>query len=405
MPHSTGAASERRALVLSILDPSRNGRTRRFIETLSAEGWTVDSASPVPVEPLPLREVFSLGEGPLRILLGDNWPLRRFLFRAALYVTYLVGFRPLSPIAVWLARQFLGTRNVENLSGDRYDLVVVEDFHLLATALDCFSYAPVIYDSRDYYHRLYEERLIWSWTIGRSLTQLSREALPKCRRLITVSEGLADEFRKEFGLEASVVMSVPDSPLRDFSRAIEPNSPIRLVYQGATDRNRRLDRLIEAVKAAATDIELDLYLVGSERALRKLARLSDGSERVQIKPAVPFSEIVETVARYDAGLVVYEPISVNMDNALPNKFFEYLRAGVPVIVGPTAEMARLVGKYSCGLALSGITIREMKDAFSSISRNDLKEWRDGALTFRDDYNWSNEREKFLQLVAEVVNSN
>lgn len=63
-----------------------------------------------------------------------------------------------------------------------------------------------------------------------------------------------------------------------------------------------------------------------------------------------------------------------------------------------------MGTYSFGVVLPGITPREMKDAFSSITRDNLGKCRDGALIFRTDHNWIKERQSLLQLVPEIDDS-
>ena len=73
------------------------------------------------------------------------------------------------------------------------------------------------------------------------------------------------------------------------------------------------------------------------------------SERLTIEPPVPFDQIVPAANRADIGYFVHLDTSPQRRFVLPNKFFEYVMAGLALCVSDLPEMARLVRQYDMGV--------------------------------------------------------
>jgi len=100
--------------------------------------------------------------------------------------------------------------------------------------------------------------------------------------------------------------------------------------------------------------------------VRTLAGLAARTERVRLLPPVAATEVLHTLNRYDLGLCILEDVSFNNANALPNKFFECLHAGIGVVVGPSGDMARLVRDHGCGLVTPSFAPADIAEALASL---------------------------------------
>lgn len=392
--------SGKRALVASIVDPARNGRTRRVVEALQEAGWVVDVACGVVNTELPVRRNWFLGidSTPVDI----PWSLRRLSFRLSLLVSCALSCGSLVTAARRISFALFGGRKIEKIFSVDYELVVVEDFHLLALILEFKREARVVYDSRDYYHRLHEYRRLWERTFGKVFRVLSSELLPKCDEVITVSESLAGEFRREFGLDARVVRSIPsiETPLLNASqentRSFSP--PIRLLYHGRADFNRGLLKLGLAVQLSKIPLELDLFLSGPTFQRLFLRTLLSWCSRINFRRPVHIMELVNLAQRYDIGLALFPPKTTNLNHALPNKFFEYLNAGLPVAVGPGVGMSSIVSQFELGLVCQEWRFLQLRSIFEQVTEESLRAWQINVREFIVNNGWQEEKKKLLRIL-------
>ena len=113
--------------------------------------------------------------------------------------------------------------------------------------------------------------------------------------------------------------------------------------------HRGLEEAIDAIALSKGRATLDLYLVGEPgEYLESLRRRADAVEGVTWCAPVQYSELVDTLAHYDIGVHLLQPINFNHANALPNKVFDYVQARLGLLIGPSPEMQRLVETYRLG---------------------------------------------------------
>jgi hypothetical protein len=236
------------------------------------------------------------------------------------------------------------------LKGEGFDGIIVNDLEPLPAALRYKKQAKVILDAHEYAPREFEGSLRWRLLWKRYKTYLCRRYLGEVDGMMTVAPGLADEYRRQFGVEPQVVLNAP----RYFELA--PTSVeegrFRLVHLGGALRERKIEQLIEIVQRLDDRFTLDLYLmeVGGDSAyLRSLQRLANRSSQVRILDPLPPDRLVEVLNKYDVGIYLLPPASFNAFHALPNKFFDFIQARLAVVVGPSPSMAQLVRDYGCGV--------------------------------------------------------
>jgi glycosyltransferase involved in cell wall biosynthesis len=153
--------------------------------------------------------------------------------------------------------------------------------------------------------------------------------------------------------------------------------------------------------------------MGEDR-LGTLARLealitSEGvADRVKIIPAVPYEELLEWTASSDMGLIVYPPdYSQNVQMMLPNKLFEFLMAGVPVLASPLEAVAEVIRAYGVGQVVSSLAPPDIGAAINAMlaDQHALDRMRCNALrAAQEDLNWEKEQQKLVRLYHEILTS-
>jgi hypothetical protein len=183
--------------------------------------------------------------------------------------------------------------------------------------------------------------------------------------MVTVCNAIAQEYKSNFGILPGVVTNAP--LYRELKPSPVHSCAIRMVHHGAAVPSRRLESMIEAMNLLDERFSLDLILVpGVQSYLDQIADLASRTPRVRMLEPVPTQQLPEKTNHYDIGLYVLPPANFNARYALPNKFFEFLQARLALVIGPSVEMASLVGKYGCGVVTPGFSPRDMALALSGL---------------------------------------
>lgn len=184
--------------------------------------------------------------------------------------------------------------------------------------------------------------------LGRS----ERRWMGKAEALVTVNRSLADELGRRLRPKRIVVVhNAPDAwdppAIRpDLIRAatgIPADAPIAL-YHGGFSAHRGLEQLAAAILLPGLERVHAVFLgYGSQRAmLDGLAADPRAGGRIHVLAAVPPAELGPWVASADVGVMAIQPSTLNHRMSTPNKLFESLAAGLPVVVSDFPEMREIV---------------------------------------------------------------
>jgi len=311
-------------------------------------------------------EVHTLGYGPTpdgvasHIRVPDDRPVWRYDRLAVIIRRYRRAYRTNAAISF----------ATDALRGTRWDVIVANDVDAVGLALAQESAHGVHADLHEYAPRQKED--VWKWRlfVAPFVRWMCREYVTRAQSVTTVGQGLADEYRREFGIHAEVVTNA--APYH----AITPtpvSRPIRLVHSGAGLRDRNLMAMAQAVAEAEADVNLDFYLTPNDPGyLEELAAFAATTSRVRVLDPVPYADLIDTLSAYDVGVFVLPPVNFNYRWALPNKLFDYVQARLGVIVSPSPEMARVVRQYGLGVVTEGFTAADLTQALDALSVEDVE---------------------------------
>ena len=153
-----------------------------------------------------------------------------------------------------------------------------------------------------------------------------------------------------------------------------------------------------------------LFIVGSGDVVEslKIKSVSEGLEgRIRFIPVMPWEEMMRYTLAADIGLSLERDTNVNYRFSLPNKLFDYISAGLPVIAGDLPEISGILSGYDCGIIIPRITPGEIAEAVSLLNSNRdlLNVLKQNSKTAAADLNWDKEsvkvRELYLNLEAEA----
>jgi glycosyltransferase involved in cell wall biosynthesis len=255
---------------------------------------------------------------------------------------------------VWLATYVRGLRTWGRLAVEAAGPVDVWHAHdltgLAAIVPSLRTRVPLVYDS----HELFLE----SGTAA-TLPRLARRILryyekrlvSRAAALITVNDEIAAELLRRYQPRSvAVVHNCPvletpqptASPVRD-ATGIPPGAPI-VLYHGSLIAGRGIERLMDALLSEGLEgVHLVLMGYGQKRdELRRLARSKPWRSRMHVLDPVAPSALLVWVANADIGAMVNPGETLNDVYSSPNKLFECLAAGTPVVASDFPTLRRII---------------------------------------------------------------
>lgn len=259
--------------------------------------------------------------------------------------------------------------------------------------------APVVYDARD----IYVDAANLARLPGparRLFALVERRWARAASRVSTVSEPYAAVMAERFGVpKPLVVMNCSNLPAGEVDRGRRLHDRLGLppatrvvLYQGGFSRDRGIEQLIDALPLLGDGVALVLLGYGPLRAeLEARAALPDVAGRLFVLPAVPPPELVGWVGSADVVAMPIQPTTLNHRLTTPNKLFEAMAAGVPVVASDLPGMAAIVRETGCGVLCDPTAAASLAAAIRSIldaSAGDREAYRQRALAaVRARYNW------------------
>lgn len=347
-----------RLLIVSFSDISADARVKKQVN-LFAEEYAVTTCGFGPA--------FREGVEHIRIEPRETPFTKRR--EAALLRTHLYAAAyALSP-AVRAARRALADR--------RFDAAIANDIDALGVTERIVGSDRTHADLHEFFPGLHDQVPAWNRIRRPFLEWLIRRDATRAASATTVSQTIADRYATEFGVVAGVVQNA--APLMHLE-PLPVGDPIRMVHSGGAQTNRRIEVMMEAAARTETNLTFDLFLTGEgTEYANSLRELADSlGDRVTVHPPVPQGELVPLLNGFDVGIHILPATNTNNALALPNKFFDYVQARLGLVIGPTADMARLAEEYEIGSVADGFDVESVVGALDALDRGTIEKWKRNA---------------------------
>lgn len=383
-----------RVAIVAFSPVARDGRVLRTVRALARQGHEVHligyGASPSYCP----AHFYSLGPPPTRM---RHWAWVLVGYAPAIlspHLTRLVApLRPLHRHCCKLLREI------------HPDVIHANDWPVLAIAvmIKKATGAHVVYDSHEFAREEHAEQWLWRLLYRPHICATETAGLREADRVVTIGPGIARLIADAYQLTRApdVILNVPG---HQAVRAHAIKQRLELLYHGLMTAGRGIETLIMAAAQVKRPIRLILRGDGKNsyvNDLRRLAASCASPGQIVFEPAVPFDQVIEAAACADIGLFTPPLITPQARFMLPNKLFEYLMAGLMVIFPDGDDVAKIIGRYGCGLVLSDISPSGLAAVIDRLEVGEIQRRKNQALESARSLCWEREQSKLIALYDEL----
>jgi glycosyltransferase involved in cell wall biosynthesis len=226
-------------------------------------------------------------------------------------------------------------------------------------------------------------------------------------RMITVSDTIAKEYVNLYGIEKpTVLLNVPRFTFDQnrkydlFRERFKIRSDQRIfLYQGYLIPGRGVEILLESFSQLEKDGDVIIFM--GKGSLTDLIKKYHNSGKIYYHEFVDPKEYQNFTASADVGISFIEDISLSDRYCLPNKLFEYIFCGLPVICSNLPEMRKLVEDLSIGIVAKENSISGFRKAIEELNSLGLDFFKQNLPKASSIYSWSNQENRLINLYNEL----
>jgi glycosyltransferase involved in cell wall biosynthesis len=266
--------------------------------------------------------------------------------------------------------------------------------NFLASHLRGFT---LLYDSHEYFTEVPElkdrpfVRNIW--------LMIERFILPRLKYAYTVSEAIAAEYSKLYGVNFEVIRNLPltrnkieNYPLPDWIQMKK-----KIIYQGAVNIGRGIEEVIEALKK----MENVVFIIAGEgdiyQSLKDFVNREKLNNKVYFTGRIALNQLPGLTIQGDIGISLEHDLGKSYRYALPNKVFDYIQAGVPALVADLPVMRKVVDEFNIGMIAESHEADYLKEKLEFMLNNaeSRKLWIKNCREAAEELCWEKEESKMI----------
>lgn len=263
----------------------------------------------------------------------------------------------------------------------------------------------LVYDSHEYFTEVPE--LVSRPKVQAVWKRLESWMLPNLRNALTVNASIASLYKEDYGIEMNVLRNVPMAPKSISERTKEdldlPVDKKLIILQGS---GINIQRGAEEAVLAMNSIEGTVLLIlGSGDVIDTLKQMvkSEGlTDKVIFKDRMPYDEMMAHTKVADLGLTLDKNTNINYQFSLPNKLFDYINAGIPVLASDLKEVRGIVENYEIGEVVEEVTPESVAEKVTEMLESPQQsEWKANCCKAAKELNWEKESEVLRKMIIEI----
>jgi len=284
------------------------------------------------------------------------------------------------------------------------DLLVSNDLDTLLPnyLVHKIKQTPIVYDSHEYFTATPElvdrpkVQRIWKW--------IEKTIVPKLKNCITVNASIAKLFEDEYHVPFKIVRNIPNRctnseiPSRK-ALGLPEDKKIVLLQGSGINVQRGAEEAVEAMQYLDNVL---LLIVGGGDVLPFLKKMVIDlslQNKVEFVPRQTPQNLAGYTANADIGLTIDKDTNINYRFSLPNKLFDYIYAGVPVLATPLVELKNIIQTYEIGDFIESHDPEHIANKIKTMLADESKlaMYKANTQKAAADLNWENEKKTLIEI--------
>ena len=232
---------------------------------------------------------------------------------------------------------------------------------------------------------------------------------PKLKDIITVNDSIAQLYKNEYGKDLIVVRNIP---------ALQKNTEFKTKKELDIDENKfiiilqgagiNIDRGAEEAVLAMQFVEnAILYIIGDGDVISILKELvidKNLKQKVNFIPKQPMDKLFQYTVNANLGLTLDKETNINYRYSLPNKLFDYIHSGVPILASPLVEVERIINKYKVGYLIENHKPEHIAGKLNNIivNKENLKVLKENCIIAAQSLNWETEEIRLIDVFKKNI---
>lgn len=286
------------------------------------------------------------------------------------------------------------------------DLILPHDYFTLPPAMRLAEKlgVPVVLDAHEYATEQYMHSKKWRSFERPVVKAVHHRWFGALDGITTVSDGIRDLLNEdyEFQRPCITIRSIPPKGTRPFKPT---GDVVTVLYHGNIDYIRGLHKAIRSMKDWPVNFRFMIRGFAAAdylESLREIARNEGVADRLVIADPVPFASLIDAASEADIGYFVHKDISFQKRYVLPNKFFEYIQAGLALCVSDLPSMADLAKSYDLGVLIEEYDEESIARAINKFDRAGIDRYKRNAIAAREELCWEREGERLIAYYEEIL---
>ena len=264
----------------------------------------------------------------------------------------------------------------------------------------------LVYDTHEYFtgvpeiQNRYFVKKVWSG--------IEKFLFPKVKHVFTVNESISELYFKEYKSRPLVIRNLPEKIIINKLKSrkdlgLPENKKVVILQGSGINIHRGAEELLEAI---AIQDKLFLCVVGKGDVINNLKKRSskpDLISKVLFVDALPYEKMMQYTINADVGVSLDKPNNLNYLNSLPNKVFDYLKVGIPIVCSDLVELSKIINIYNCGILIKNHQPKSILTALNSVlDEKNYSIFKAAALRVNNELNWENESESLINCYKKLV---
>ena len=265
---------------------------------------------------------------------------------------------------------------------------------------------PIVYDSHEYFTGVPE---IQNKKLVKKVWQTIEQFIfPKLKHIITVNQSIAQLYKEEYNKDLRILRNVPNKietlKLKSKSELNIAEDKDIIITQGAgININRGIEELVEAMQYLNN---VCLIIIGDGDVIPQLKKrvLELKLENsIIFKGRMPYHEMMQYTQHAKLGITIDKDTNTNYKYSLPNKLFDFIHAGIPILASKIIEVEKIIKKYQIGLFINNHEPTHIANQIKYALDNKelMSEWKSNTTLATKELNWEIEENTLKDLYKKI----